>query len=62
MIRPFSSRRQRFEQRFLNDRLKGVRAYDRIDGYFSPSILEVTEELLERTGTTPSWETNGAPA
>ena len=47
MIRRFSSRKQKLDQCFLNERLKGARAYDRIAGYFSSSILEVAGEALE---------------
>lgn len=43
----FSSRRQRLDQCFLDERLKGALAYDRIAGYFSSSILEVAGEMLE---------------
>lgn len=50
MIRRFSSRRQKPGQYFLNERLKGARAYDRIAGYFSSSILEVAGEALESMG------------
>ena len=52
MIRRFSSRRERLDTSFLNDRLKGAHAYDRIAGYFSSSILEVAGENLDQiTGT-----------
>jgi len=52
MIRRFSSRRERLDTSFLNDRLKGAVAYDRIAGYFSSSILEVAGENLDQiTGT-----------
>lgn len=47
MIRRFSSRRQKLDQSFLTERLKGALAYDRIAGYFSSSILEVAGEALE---------------
>jgi hypothetical protein len=47
VIRRFSSRRQRLDQSFLTDRLVGAQAYDRIAGYFSSSILEVSGEALE---------------
>lgn len=47
MIGRFSSRRQRLDQSFLNARLRGARAYDRIAGFFSSSILEVAGEALE---------------
>ena len=48
MIRRFSSRRERLDTSFLNDRLKGALAYDRIAGYFSSSILEVAGENLDQ--------------
>lgn len=52
MIRRFSSRRERLDTSFLNDRLKGAVAYDRVAGYFSSSILEVAGENLDQiTGT-----------
>jgi superfamily II DNA or RNA helicase len=47
VIRRFSSRRQRLDQSFLTDRLVNAQAYDRIAGYFSSSILEVSGEALE---------------
>ncbi len=47
MIQRFSSRRQKLDQCFLNERLKGARAYDRIAGYFSSSIVLVAGEALE---------------
>lgn len=46
-IRRFSSRRQHLDHTFLTERLKGARAYDRIAGYFSSSLLEVVGEELE---------------
>lgn len=48
MIHRFSSRRERLDTSFLNDRLKGALAYDRIAGYFSSSILEVAGENLDQ--------------
>jgi len=47
MINRFSSRRQQIHETFLNNRLRGATAYDRIAGYFSSSILEVAGEALE---------------
>ena len=47
MIGRFSSRRQRLDQSFLNERLRGAKSYDRIAGFFSSSILEVAGEALE---------------
>ena len=46
-IRRFSSRRQRLDKSFLAERLLNAKAYDRIAGYFSGSILEVAGEELE---------------
>jgi len=43
----YSSRRENLDQSFLNPRLQSARAYDRIAGYFSSSILEVAGEALE---------------
>jgi hypothetical protein len=47
MINRFSTLRQKIDQSFLTERLKGAKAYDRIAGYFSSSILEVAGESLE---------------
>jgi len=47
MINRFSSRRQKLDTSFLNERLKGARSYDRIAGYFSSSILEVAGEAID---------------
>lgn len=47
MITRFSSRRQPLDRTFLSARLKGARAYDRIAGYFSSSLLEVAGEEIE---------------
>jgi hypothetical protein len=47
LIRRFSSRRQRIDHSFLNARIKGAKAYDRIAGYFCGSILECAGEALE---------------
>lgn len=47
MIRRFSSLREHIHESFLTERLKGAKAYDRIAGYFSSSILEVAGEALE---------------
>ena len=46
-MRRFSSRRQRLAESFLAERLHTARAYDRIAGYFSSSMLEVAGEALE---------------
>ncbi|MEW6540805.1 MAG: phospholipase D-like domain-containing anti-phage protein [Bacillota bacterium] len=47
MIQRFSSRREKLDHSFLKERLSGARAYDRIAGYFSSSVLEVSGEALE---------------
>jgi superfamily II DNA or RNA helicase len=47
VIRRLSSRRQKLDHSFLTPRLLGAKAYDRIAGYFSSSILEVAGEALE---------------
>jgi hypothetical protein len=47
VIRRFSSRRHKLDHSFLTPRLLDARAYDRIAGYFSSSILEVAGEALE---------------
>ncbi|MCY3840782.1 MAG: phospholipase D-like domain-containing protein [Gammaproteobacteria bacterium] len=47
MLNRYSSRRRPLDSAFLNSRLKGAKGYDRIAGYFSPSILEVAGEALE---------------
>ena len=46
-IQRFSSRRQKLAESFLSARLNGAKAYDRIAGYFSGSILETAGEALE---------------
>jgi hypothetical protein len=46
-IRRFSSRRHHIDQIFLLQRLQGARTYDRIAGYFSSSILQITDRVLE---------------
>ena len=46
-IKRFSSRRQPIEHTFLAKRLNEAKAYDRIAGYFSSSLLEVVGEELE---------------
>ncbi len=47
MITRFTSRLQQLDHHFLDARLKGALAYDRIAGFFSSSILEVAGEALE---------------
>ncbi len=47
-IRRFSSRRKPLSRSFLVERLMQARAYDRIAGYFTSSILEIAGEALDR--------------
>lgn len=47
-LRRFSSRRQRLDQAFLNEKLAGARAYRRIAGYFRSSIFELVGEEIAR--------------
>lgn len=47
MLRRYSSIRENLNEAFLNDKLKGAKAYDRIAGYFSSSILELCFEEIE---------------
>src|SRR5690554_1435176 len=46
-IRRFSSRTHRLDSSFLLEHLKGARSYKRIAGYFTSSLFEVANELLE---------------
>ncbi|MBW2095700.1 MAG: helicase SNF2, partial [Deltaproteobacteria bacterium] len=46
MIRRFSSRRQKLDVSFINERLKNAVSYDRIAGFFRSSLLEVAGEDL----------------
>lgn len=46
-VRRFSSRRGPLDKAFLLPRLAGAKSYDRIAGYFCPSIFEVAGEALE---------------
>ena len=46
LLRRFSSRRQRLDHAFLNDRLRGAKAYRRIAGYFRSSIFELVGEEI----------------
>uniref|UniRef100_UPI003AF51F72 phospholipase D-like domain-containing anti-phage protein n=1 Tax=Thiolapillus sp. TaxID=2017437 RepID=UPI003AF51F72 len=46
-IRRFSSRTYRLDSSFLLQHLKGARSYKRIAGYFTSSLFEVANELLE---------------
>ncbi len=47
MLKRYSSRREKLNKSFLNNKLNGAKAYDRIAGYFSSSILELASEELE---------------
>lgn len=47
MIYRYSSRRQKLDKTFLDEKLRGALAYDRIAGYFSSSILEIAGEAIE---------------
>lgn len=47
MLRRYSSRREKLDKTFLNNKLNGAKAYDRIAGYFSSSILELASEDIE---------------
>ena len=46
-IRRFSSRTHRLDASFLLQHLQGARCYKRIAGYFTSSLFEVANELLE---------------
>lgn len=46
-IRRFSSRTHRLDSSFLLEHLKGARSYKRIAGYFTSSLFEVANELIE---------------
>lgn len=46
-IRRFSSRTERLDASFLLQHLQGARSYRRIAGYFTSSLFEVANELLE---------------
>ena len=50
-LRRFSSRRQRLDHAFLNERLRGARAYRRIAGYFRSSIFELVGEEIAQIPT-----------
>ncbi len=49
-INRLSSRRQPLAASFLDDRLSGAVAYDRIAGYFRSSVFEIAGEAFERVG------------
>jgi len=46
-IKRFSSRTHRLDRNFLLEHLKGALSYKRIAGYFTSSLFEVANELLE---------------
>lgn len=50
-IRRFSSRRQRLDHAFLNQKLKRAKSYRRIAGYFRSSIFELVGEEIEAIPT-----------
>ena len=50
-LRRFSSRRQRLDHAFLNERLRDARAYRRIAGYFRSSIFELVGEEIAQIPT-----------
>lgn len=45
-LRRFSSRRQRLDHAFLNQKLRGAHSYRRIAGYFRSSIFELVGEEI----------------
>lgn len=47
MIYRYSTRKKKLDESFLNKKLKDAISYDRIAGYFSSSILEITGEAIE---------------
>jgi superfamily II DNA or RNA helicase len=47
-LRRFSSRNQRLDHAFLNEKLAGARSYRRIAGYFRSSIFELVGEEIAR--------------
>ena len=47
-LRRFSSRLERLSRGFLDTRLEGAVAYDRIAGYFRSSVFEVAGEAFEK--------------
>lgn len=46
-LRRFSSRTHRLDSSFLLEHLRGARSYRRIAGYFTSSLFEVANELLD---------------
>ena len=51
ILRRFSSRRKRLDHAFLNQRLRGAKAYRRIAGYFRSSIFELVGEEIAQIPT-----------
>lgn len=47
MIKRFSSRREKLDSKFINERLINAVSYDRIAGYFRSSMLEIAGEQIE---------------
>ncbi|ETR67527.1 MAG: hypothetical protein OMM_11499, partial [Candidatus Magnetoglobus multicellularis str. Araruama] len=47
MINRFSSRREKLDSTFINERLVHAVSYDRIAGYFRSSMLEIAGEQIE---------------
>ena len=47
-LRRFSSRLERLSRGFLDNKLNGAIAYDRIAGYFRSSVFEVAGEAFEK--------------
>ncbi|MDD2401877.1 MAG: phospholipase D-like domain-containing protein [Clostridia bacterium] len=48
MVYRYSSRKKRLDEAFLNEKLINAKAYDRIAGYFSSSVLEIAGETIEK--------------
>jgi hypothetical protein len=47
-LRRFSSRLERLSRGFLDNRLNGAIAYDRIAGYFRSSVFEIAGEAFDK--------------
>ncbi len=47
-MKRYSSRRKGLDKDFINQKLQGAIAYDRIAGFFRSSILEIAGEALEK--------------
>jgi hypothetical protein len=48
MLQRYSSRRQKLNQTFINERLQNAVSYDRIAGFFRSSMLEVAGEAVQQ--------------